>query len=442
MATEHAVAPEVLDLAAFLEASPTPYHAVAEAARRLEAAGFRHLREQDAWEIAAGDKCYVVRGGGSLVAFEAGSADPADAGFRIIGTHTDSPNLRLKPRADVKAHGYRQLGVEPYGGVLLHTWLDRDLGLAGRLSIAAGEEPRTVLVDFRRPVARIPSLAIHLHREIRSDGLKLNEQTHLPPVLGLETAPELSRLLTDELDARGEDSIDADDILGFDLMFYDLQAPAIGGVSGDFLFSARLDNLCSTHSALSAMIRSGEKTKPPPFTRIIALHDHEEVGSRSATGAAGPLVVDIVERLAALAAGGDPEAKPRALARSTMISADMAHALHPNYADRHEAGHKPMLGGGPVLKINASLSYATDAESAAMFASVCRRADVKIQHFVSRSDLACGSTIGPISAARLGIRTVDVGTPMLSMHSAREMCGTADIPPMIRALTSFLQPAE
>ena len=433
---------EVHDLLAFLDASPTPYHAVAEAVRRLETAGFRGLREGDAWEIEDGDRCYVVRGGSSLVAFEMGSAAPADAGFHVIGAHTDSPNLRLKPRADTKAAGLRQLAVEPYGGVLLHTWLDRDLGLAGRVSVAAGEQPLTVLVDLNRAIARIPSLAIHLHRELRTDGLKLNEQTHLPPVTGLESGPDLAALLVEEFAARGEDPIDAEDILGFDLMFYDLQRAALGGASGDFVFSGRLDNLASSHAALVALVRAGQRSAETPFTRVVALHDHEEVGSRSAQGAGGTLLLDTLDRIALLTGGGDPEARPRAIARSVMVSADMAHAVHPNWADRHESGHKPLIGGGPVLKVNAGQSYASDAETAAMFASVCRRADVPLQHFVARSDLGCGSTIGPITAARVGIRTVDVGTPMLSMHSCREMCGSADIEPMIRALTAFLEAAE
>lgn len=434
--------PDVLDLVAFLDASPTPYHAVVEATRRLEAAGWRALREEDAWELAEGDRCYVVRGGGSLVAFEMGTAEPADAGVRVIGAHTDSPNLRLKPRSDTKAHGYRQLAVEPYGGVLTHTWLDRDLALAGRVSLADGETPRTVLVDLRRPIARIPSLAIHLHREVRSDGLKINDQTHLPPVTGLEGGRELAALLIEELEAAGEEGVEPDDILAFDLMFHDLQGAAVGGAAGEFLFSGRLDNLASSHAALRALVDAGEKEGAAPFTRMVALHDHEEVGSRSAHGAGGPFLLDVIDRLAVLTSGGDPEARARTVARSMLVSADMAHAVHPSHADRHEPGHRPLIGGGPVLKVNANQSYATDAETAALFASVCRRADVPLQHFVTRSDLACGSTIGPISAARAGLRAVDVGNPMLSMHSCREMAGTADVEPMIRALTAFLEAAE
>lgn len=433
--------PEVSDLISFLDASPTPYHAVAEAARRLATAGYRELREQDAWEIAAGDRCYVVRNGGSILAFELGTESIADAGIHIVAAHTDSPNLRVKPNPDVRAQGYRQIAVEPYGGVLLHTWLDRDLGLAGRVSIAAGEEPRTVLIDIRRAIARIPSLAIHLHREIRTDGLKLNEQTHMPPVTGMEGGEELITLLKEELEAAGEEALDEDDILGFDLMFYDLQGAAIGGVAGDFLFSGRLDNLASSHSALTALLRAGKRAKTT-FTRMVALHDHEEVGSRSPQGAGGTFLLDTIERLASLTGDNDPEARPRAIAKSTFVSADVAHAVHPSYADRHEAGHKPLLGGGPVLKVNSNLSYATDSTTQAMFASVCRRANVPVQHFVTRSDLACGSTIGPITAARVGLRTVDVGIPLISMHSAREMIGTADVDPMIRALSAFFEAAE
>ncbi|MFN2425003.1 MAG: M18 family aminopeptidase [Candidatus Binatia bacterium] len=434
--------PEVLDLLAFLDASPTPYHAVAEASRRLAAAGFRAVREEDAWELGAGERCYVTRGGGSLVAFEIGTGEIAASGVHVIATHTDSPNLRVKPRADVKGHGYRQLAVEPYGGVLLHTWLDRDLGLAGRVSVAAGEEPQTVLVDLRRPIARIPSLAIHLHRELRTDGLKLNDQTHLPPLTGLESGADLAAMLVEEFEAAGEDAIDADDILGFDLMLYDLQRAAVGGAAGDFVFSGRLDNLASTHAALTALIRAGERRAGAPFTRMIALHDHEEVGSRSAHGAGGTFLLDVIDRLASVLSDGDPEARLRTVARSMLVSADMAHAVHPNHADRHEPGHRPVIGGGPVLKVNSSQSYASDATTQAIFASVCRRADVPLQHFVTRSDVACGSTIGPITAARVGLRTVDVGNPMMSMHSCREMAGTADVEPMIRALRTFLEAAE
>lgn len=429
------------DLLSFLDASPTPYHAVAESAERLESAGYRQLREQDAWDLAPGDRVYVVRGGGSLVAFEIGTEYVAESGFRLIGAHSDSPGLRVKPRPDVKAHGYRQLAVEPYGGALLHTWLDRDLGLAGRVSIAATGQPRTVLIDLRRPVARIPSLAIHLYRELRTDGLKLNEQTHLAPVIGLESAGELAALLSEELAAQaidtGEDAVAPQDILAFDLMFYDLQGASLGGAGNEFVLSGRLDNLGSSHAALSALLAAGDAGEAE-FTRVIALYDHEEIGSRSAHGAQGTFLFDVLDRIAMVAGAGEPDSRIRALARSWLVSADMAHAVHPNYADRHEPGHMPVIGRGPVIKVNAGQSYASESESAALFASICRRCQVPYQHFVARSDLGCGSTIGPITAARLGVRTVDVGSPMLSMHSCREMAGAADVEPMVRVLTAYL----
>lgn len=426
----------VHDLIAFLDAAPTPYHAVAEARRRLAAAGFRELDEAETWRLAPGDRRFVCRGGGSLIAFEAGSLPLADAGLRAIGAHTDSPGLRLKPRGSDVSHGLRRLAVEPYGGVLLHTWLDRELGLAGRVSLVHEGVARTVLVDLRRPLARIPSLAIHLQREIRSDGLRLNEQNHLPPVYGLESAPELQRLLAQAVGAELDADVDPDALAAWDLMLYDLCGASVAGAAGEFLCSARLDNLASSHAGLSALVRAAA-AGPAPFTRVVALHDHEEVGSRSATGAAGSFLLDVVERLAALTGGGDPQARLRALAQSRLVSADMAHAVHPNHPDRHEPGHRPQLGGGPVIKVNANQSYASDAETAAEFAALCRSLDVPYQHFVTRSDLACGSTIGPISAARVGLRTVDVGNPMLAMHSCREMAATADVAPMIRVLAGF-----
>lgn len=427
----------VADLLAYIDRSPTPYHAVAESVRRLEAAGYRAAAETDLWELQPGDRRAVVRGDGSVVAFEVGALSPAEGGFRVIGAHTDSPNLRLKPRADLAQHGYRQLAVEVYGGALLHTWLDRDLSLAGRVTLADGAAPRTVLVDFGRPVLRVPNLAIHLQREIAKEGLKLNAQTHLVPVVGLEDAPPLPELLASELRAAGHASARAEDVLAFDLMTADAQPGCVGGARGEFVFSPRLDNLASCHAAMSALLGAGGAL--PPFTRVVALHDHEEVGSRSATGAAGNLLADVLGRIAGGFKGGEPQALSRAVARSLLVSADMAHAVHPNYADRHEPGHRPVLGRGPVLKHHASQAYASDARTAGFFAALCERAGVTPQHFASRSDLACGSTIGPISAARVGIPTVDVGSPMLSMHSCREMAGTADVEPMIDVLRLFLE---
>ncbi|MFQ5696916.1 MAG: M18 family aminopeptidase [Myxococcota bacterium] len=425
------------DLRRFLDASPTPYHAVGEAARRLDDAGFSRTDEREPWSLERGERGYSIRGG-SLVAFQVGGRSPAEAGFRIVGAHTDSPNFRLRPLSDESREGYRQLGVEPYGGVLLHTWLDRDLSIAGRVSLASAEGLRSVLVDFEQPLVRIPSLAIHLSREVNKEGLKLNPQQHLVPVSGLADAPPLRELLAAELARRRTADVAAGDILAWDLMLYDVQPACIAGARGEFLLGARLDNLVSCHAALCALVAAGEAPGTPGFTRVVALYDHEEVGSRSASGAAGPVLAEALERIVTGFKGGAPQALARALSRSTLISSDMAHAVHPNYADRHEASHRPILGRGPVIKTHASQAYATDSDTAGLFAAICARVDVTPQHFVSRSDLPCGSTIGPITATRLGLPAVDVGSPMLSMHSCREMAGTADVQPMIRVLESYL----
>ncbi len=423
------------DLCAFIDRSPTPYHAVQETIRRLEMAGYACLAEAHAWKLSPGDRRYVVRAGGSLAAFEVGTAEPARAGFRIVGAHTDSPNLRLKPVPDVRRHGYHQLAVEPYGGVLLHTWLDRDLSLAGRVSLRRGETSETRLVDFDRPLLRIPNLAIHLYREIDEEGLKLNKQTHLPPLLGLGEGEDFETLLAAELSRQGA-AVEAADLLAWDLMVYDTQPAARSGANGEFLHAARLDNLASSHAGLAALLDAGE-AGPAEATRAIVLYDHEEVGSRSAQGAGGSFLADLLARIVPATGTRDAQATARAVSQSWLISADMAHAVHPNYADRHEAGHKPLLGGGPVIKTNANQAYASDAETAGLFAALCREVGVDCQNFVTRSDLGCGSTIGPISAARVGIRTVDVGNPMLSMHSCREMSASTDVAPMIAVLTAF-----
>ena len=427
----------VQDLLAFIDRSPTPYHAVAEGAVRLEAAGFNRITEGELWDHGPGARRYVVRNDGSLAAFQLGTTSPAQGGFRILGAHTDSPNLRLKPEPDVSAHGYRQLAVEPYGGVLLHTWLDRDLSLAGRVSVAQDGQVRTVLMDFARPMLRIPNLAIHLFKEIREEGLKINAQKHTVPVIGLEDTPPIRELLATELRAQGFSLGSADQVLSFDLMLYDTQCSGVIGSRGEFISAPRLDNLASSHAILTALQRSCARA-PTAFTRVGIFYDHEEVGSRSAGGAAGTFLPDVLERIVSGYKGGEPQGFSRALAASQMISVDMAHAIHPNYADKHEPGHHPVVGRGPVIKVNANQAYATDAETAGHFEALCRSVDVKAQRFVSRNDQACGSTIGPISAARVGIRTVDVGNPMLAMHSCREMAGTEDVEPMVDVLTAYL----
>jgi aspartyl aminopeptidase len=420
------------DLLDFIRAAPTPYHAVAEVEARLLRAGFRRFEESESWSVEPGARGFAIRDG-SVIAFIAGASPASRAGFRVIGAHTDSPNLRLKPRPALESVGFRQLAVEVYGGVLLSTWLDRDLGLAGRVALADGQQVR---IRLDAPICRIPNLAIHLNRDVNKEGLSLNPQLHLSPVLGLEKAGASSAidLLARACANAGVPGVRAADVVAFDLCLFDLQAGTLGGDSGEFLFSARLDNLASCHAACQALLSaSGDCDK----TRVIALYDHEEVGSQSATGARSQFLESVLERLAN---SGDSarDASLRAFSQSLLISADMAHGVHPNYSDKHDRQHRPLLGAGPVLKVNSNQSYATDGPGAAAFVRACRDAEVEPQHFVARNDMPCGSTIGPITAARLGVRTVDVGNPMLSMHSCREMAAAADVEPMIRVLTQLL----
>lgn len=430
--------PITVDLLEFIRRSPTPYHAVDSAAQRLRAAGFALLDEESSWQQLRPGRYYLQRADGTLVAFILPERPRA---FRIIGAHTDSPNLRLKPRPAYRKEGYIQLGVEVYGGALLNSWLDRDLGLAGRV-VVRDDRGRLVcqLVHIDRPLCRLPQLAIHLDREVNERGLILNKQEHMAPVLALEAGmadgPDpVVRLCAAELGLRPEQ------VLGLDLMLHDISPPTIGGLGGEFLFAPRLDNLAMCHAALTALLQLGELPSDAAVVPLIVLFDHEEVGSGSAHGAASPLLPAVLERIL-LSQGYGRDAYHQAVAASLCISADMAHAVHPNHADRHEPRHKPVLNGGPVIKINSQQRYATCARTAALFAELCQQEEVPVQHYVHRTDLPCGSTIGPITAARLGIRTVDVGNPMLSMHSAREMAGSRDPAPMTRVLSRFLRWSE
>jgi aspartyl aminopeptidase len=419
------------DLCAFLDASPSPFHAVRETSRRLREAGFVELREADEWTLSPGDKRFVTRADASIVAFRVGARPPVDAGFRIVGAHTDSPNLRLKPQPQAGKEGYLQLGVEIYGGVLLYTWLDRDLSVAGRLIV---EEPDGTLArkvaQVSGAVCRVASLAIHLDREVNDKGLVLNRQQHMVPILGLgEGAVGVERLFAALAQSCGADPAK---IRGFDLGLHDAAPATLGGQDDAFVFSGRLDNLASCHAALTALLRAPASADA---TRVVALFDHEEIGSESAQGAAGPFLGDVLARVVEATSPGARGGLARAIASSFSISADMAHAVHPNFADKHEGRHMPKIGRGPVVKSNVQQRYATDGLSAARFRGFAREAGVSVQDFVTRTDLACGSTIGPITASRLGLPTVDVGNPMLSMHSVRELCGSADVASMIAVLS-------
>ncbi|WP_415947440.1 M18 family aminopeptidase [Streptomyces sp. KLOTTS4A1] len=416
------------DLMTYLAASPTPYHAVASAAERLEKAGFRQVDEEAAWDGSSGGK-YVLRGG-ALIAWYVPEGASAHTPFRIVGAHTDSPNLRVKPLPDSGAYGWRQVAVEIYGGPLLNSWLDRDLGLAGRLSLRDGS---TRLVNVGRPLLRVPQLAIHMDRGIYDKGLQLDKQKHMQPVWGLGETSEgdLISFLEEE------NGIAAGDVTGWDLMVHSIEPPAYLGRDKELLAGPRMDNLLSVHAgtaALTAAAHSGSLNHIP----VLAAFDHEENGSQSDTGADGPLLGSVLER-SVFARGGTYEDRARAFAGTVCLSSDTGHAIHPNYAERHDPTHHPRANGGPILKVNVNNRYATDGSGRAVFVDACERAGVPYQHFVSNNAMPCGTTIGPITAARHGIKTVDIGVAILSMHSARELCGSDDPHLLASALTTFLE---
>ena len=410
------------DLIHFLDSSPSPWHAVNSTIARLDE--FVRLDEQAPWtELPSAG--YAVRDG-AIVAWRLPTPDAGpNTPFRIAGAHTDSPGLRIKPRPDSSTRGWKQLGVEVYGGILNNTWLDRDLGIAGR--VVAGDGT-TSLVNVAEPIARIPQLAVHLDREVNSKGLKLNPQQHLSPVWGVggSTPGEFASWIGEQAGLDGAAA-------WWDLCLYDIQRAAIIGSDHSLLASGRLDNQVSCWAATTALVES----RPANTISVIVFNDHEEVGSASAAGAAGPFLEAVLSRHVS-ARGGTNDDLQRAIAGSSCISADNAHAIHPNYPDRHEPEHSPIVNAGPALKVNANQRYATSATTAASFQRACESAGAPWQVFVSRNNMPCGSTIGPITATRLGIPTADVGVPQLSMHSAREVCGVDDPIHLTNALTAFL----
>jgi aspartyl aminopeptidase len=416
---------ELTDLLAYLDASPSPHHAVASSVSRLRDVGFQAVSEHDAWTTppSAG---YIVRGG-ALIAWRLPEHDRPDVAIRLVGAHTDSPGLHVKPRPDMSRYGWRQLGVEVYGGVLNNSWLDRDLGIAGRVVFADGSDR---LVDVREPIARVPQLAVHLDRNVNDGGLVLDRQQHLTPVWGLDVGatPDFATWIAERTPGAPSQA----GATWWELCLYDVQPAALLGADDSMIASGRLDNQLSCWAATSALV----STEPDGHVAMMVLNDHEEVGSASTTGASGAFLEHVLERLVT-ARGGSRDELLRSLARSTCISADNAHALHPNYPERHDHDHAPQVGGGPAIKVNANQRYATSADTATLFQAACEAAGVPWQVFVSRNNMPCGSTIGPLTSTRLGIATADVGVPQLSMHSARELSGAADPLHLARALTSY-----
>ena len=413
------------DLLAFLTKSPTPYHAVDNVCEKLFSNGFNELNEKEPWSLKPG-KFLVKRNDSSIIAFILPEGFE-NCHLQIFSAHTDSPNLKLKPHPASKVDKYLQLNIEPYGGILYHTWLDRDLSVAGQVMVSTPGGPEARLVNLDRAIARIPNLAIHLDPEVNRKGAVFNPQKEMSPIVALSTDLEsFEKLLADEAGSALED------LLSFDLSLYDVQPAATGGLNNEFIFSARLDNLACCHAGVTALVRSesgAEKIIP-----MVCLFDHEEVGSHSAEGAASNFLGAIIDRIYK---GLDEESRQVIVRKSYMISADMAHGYHPNFQGASDENHRPVLNDGPVIKLNHNQRYATSAETSAWFISLCRQEDIAYQIFTSRNDKPCGSTIGPALSTRFGINTIDVGNSMLSMHSIRETSGSKDHEYMIELATSY-----
>ena len=421
----------------FIKSSPTPFHAVQTMAEMLDKNGFKRLEEGESWSISAkpeAERFYVTRNDSSIIAFQL-NRSLVENGMRMVGAHTDSPCLKVKPNPEIINNHYLQLGVEVYGGVLLNPWFDRDLSLAGRVSYLNEDgNIEHQLINLEKAIAIIPSLAIHLDTEANKERT-INQQDHLPPVLMKlpenESAVKVGfkEILLKIVNTNRDDATHskAAKVLDYELSFYDVQPPAIIGLHDDFIASARLDNLLSCYTGLMALVNDDCRQNC-----LLVCNDHEEVGSMSAAGAQGEFLKSVLQRLS-----DSDESFARLIANSTLISADNAHGIHPNYADKHDANHGPIINNGPVIKVNVNQRYATNSETSALFKHLCELADVPVQSFVVRSDMACGSTIGPITAGKLGVKTVDVGVPTFAMHSIRELAGRWDAFYLYRVLKQF-----
>jgi aspartyl aminopeptidase len=416
----------------FLNSSPTPFHAVVSMVKVLENNHFTKLNEKDIWQLDTGRGYYVVRNDSSIIVFRYYPEKMQQQGLAMLGAHTDSPCLKVKPQPEINNNGYFQLGVETYGGALLAPWFDRDLSIAGRVVyINADNEIVSTLIDFKKAIAIIPSLAIHLNREANTAN-NINKQIHLPPILmQVDSSKKINfrELLKKELTDNGIN--DCQKILDYELSFYGTEPAAIIGFKEEFIASARLDNLLSCFLGLQAIIAAD--TDPV----LLVCNDHEEVGSSSACGAQGPMLEQCLQRMIP-----NTEDRIRIVNRSMMISIDNAHGIHPNYAEMHDDNHGPLLNKGPVIKVNANQRYATNSETSSLFKHACGLADVPVQEFVTRSDLGCGSTIGPITATEIGVKTLDIGLPTFAMHSIRELAGVKDTAYLLKALNIFLTTSQ
>lgn len=427
---------QVQNLLDFIDASPSPWHVVKtiEAQLAAQTPPWQRLDETAKWTLQPGGRYYVVRDDSSIILFVQGQKPLTETGFKIVGAHTDSPGLRIKPNAASSADGLVRLGVEVYGGPILATFADRDLSLAGRIAYKDDQGRITgKLVKFDQPLLRLPNLAIHMNRTVNEDGLKLQKQTELPLILSVLTEEQLPKAYFSAL-LQQQSGIAAERILSWDLAVYDTQKGVFWGKDSEFYADSQLDNLASCHAALQALLDPAALHSDA--TRVCALFDHEEIGSQSNKGADGSFLPDVLQRIALSNATGS-EDYARALAKSFMISADMAHAYQPNFPNAYDPGHKVAVNKGPVIKVNANHNYSSESVSAAMFADWCEQAGAPYQKYSHRCDMPCGSTIGPITSAKLGIRSIDVGSPMWAMHSIRESAGVLDHDYMIRVLKRF-----
>ena len=422
-----------LELIDFLYDSPSACHGVKETQKILDKNGFIEIKEADKWELQAKGKYYVIKNDSALIAFEVGTGDIEKTGFRLIGAHTDVPGFRIKPNPQMISEGkYVKLNTEVYGGPILHTWFDRPLSIAGKVSLkgASPLKPEVRLVNINKPLLIIPSLAIHMNREV-NEGYKINRQVDTLPLLGLindklEKEDYLMNIISEEL------QVNKEDILNFELGLYEYERGSLIGMNEELISSGRFDDLWMVFSGIKALVDSRENEA----TKVMICIDNEEIGSLTAEGANSTLLNNILERIA-LGLGKDREGYYRTLANSIMISADLAHAVHPNLGDKHDPTNRPVLEGGPVLKIAASGSYSTDSFNGAVFAGVCEAAGVPFQKFVNRSDVRGGTTIGPVTAANLTIPVIDMGAPVLGMHSIRELASVKDNYYTVKAFTEF-----
>jgi aspartyl aminopeptidase len=432
MSREKEFAKELID---FIYESPTAFHAVESAKSILDRQGFVELKEEDGWRLEKGGKYYVVKNNSALTAFIVGNGKLEENGFKIIGAHTDSPCFRIKPAAEMTAENhYVKLNTETYSGPILSTWMDRPLSIAGRVTLKSNDlfHPITKLVNIKRPIVVIPNLAIHMNRNM-NQGVELNKQKDMLPLMSLvNESLEKGNYLIDTIAKELE--VEFKEILDFDLFLYEYEKGTIMGLHDEFISSPRLDDLAMVHAGITAI----SKAEASNSTNVVVCFDNEDIGSASKQGADSPLLSSIMERIV-MAMGGDRESYFRAIAKSFMISADMAHAVHPNVGEKSDPQNRPLINKGPVLKISANMKYTTDSNSAAVYAEICKQAEVPVQYFVNRSDEAGGSTIGPITASHIQIRSVDIGNPALAMHSIRELSGVIDHTYVTRSFEEFFR---